>query len=269
MSKVFVVTGSTRGIGHGIAQNLLKRGAQVVVSGRSQEAVDKVVAELGGAPNVAGKACEVSSYADQQALWDFAVATFGKVDSWVNNAGIGLPRKPLAESDPADFEKIVRINLLGAMNGTHVALKGMKEQGFGDIWNMEGFGSGGQKADGLAPYGSTKRALTYFTNSVAKELDGGPVSIHHLSPGIVVTDLLVGDYADDPEGFEKAKRIFNILGDKVETVTPMLADGLLKGTKNGGRVAWLSGPKAAGRFATAAFKKRDLFEGVEVPTSSQ
>ena len=80
------------------------------------------------------------------------------------------------------------------------------------------------KADGLAPYGSTKRALTYFTNSVAKELDGGPISIHHLSPGIVVTDLLVGDYAGDPEGFEKAKRIFNILGDTVETVTPYLAD---------------------------------------------
>jgi NAD(P)-dependent dehydrogenase (short-subunit alcohol dehydrogenase family) len=202
-------------------------------------------------------------------LWDFAVETFGKVDSWVNNAGISLVRKPLAESDPADFEKIVRINLLGAMNGTHVALTGMQAQGSGDIWNMEGFGSGGQKAEGLSPYGSTKRALTYFTNAIAKELKDGPVQIHHLSPGIVVTDLLIGDYAEDPEGFEKAKRIFNILGDKVETVTPYLADGILNGTKNGGRVAWLSGPKAAGRFATAAFKQRDLFEDVDVPTASK
>ena len=58
---------------------------------------------------------------------------------------------------------------------------------------------------------------------------------------------------------EKAKKIFNILGDRVETVTPYLADGVLTATKSGTRVAWLTKAKAFGRFATAGFKKRDIF----------
>ena len=81
--------------------------------------------------------------------------------------------------------------------------------------------------------------------------------MHHLSPGMVVTDLLTHDYT--PEEFEKAKKIFNILADKVETVTPWLASGCSPAGRNGSRVAWLTKGKAARRFATAAFSKRDLF----------
>ena len=66
----------------------------------------------------------------------------------------------------------------------------------------------------------------------------------------MVTDLLVGDYAEDPEGFEKAKKVFNILGDTVETVTPYLAEKVLAAQKNGARVAWLTNGKATRRFMT-------------------
>jgi hypothetical protein len=82
-----------------------------------------------------------------------------------------------------------------------------------------------------------------------------------LSPGIVATDLLVGDYDGQPEALAKAQRIFNILGDRVETVTPWLVDGVLKTSKSGARVAWLTRPKAAGRFfgAFVLQRKRDIF----------
>jgi len=76
---------------------------------------------------------------------------------------------------------------------------------------------------------------------------------------LVITDLLMDDYDQDSPEWEKAKKIFNILGDKVETVTPYLVDGILKSNKDGASVAWLTGPKAFARFMTAGFKKRDLF----------
>ena len=84
-----------------------------------------------------------------------------------------------------------------------------------------------------------------------------------LSPGIVVTDLLVGDYDLSSPEWQKSKKIFNILGDTVDTVTPWLADGVLKTNKNGASVAWLTGGKAFRRFMTAGFNKRDLFADIE------
>ena len=100
--------------------------------------------------------------------------------------------------------------------------------------------------------------------ALQKELGDSGVQVCTLSPGIVVTDLLVGDYDTSSPEWEKSKKIFNILGDKVETVTPWLVDGVLKADKDGARVEWLTGPKIGWRFMTAGFRKRDLFADSEV-----
>ena len=264
--KTVVITGSTRGIGKGLAEQFLARGCKVVVSGRSQEASERVAAELAaphGADRAIGVACEITDNAQLQNLWDRAAEAFGQVDIWVNNAGVSLPRLDLAETEPSAIEGIVAINLTGMILANRVAVRGMLAQGSGQIWNMEGFGSGDQMQPGMAPYGSTKRAVRYLTESLHKELKDSPVQVCTLSPGIVITDLLIGDYDTSSPDWEKSKRIFNILGDKVETVTPYLVDGILKTNKSGAKVAWLTGGKAFGRFMTAAFNKRDLFADIE------
>jgi NAD(P)-dependent dehydrogenase (short-subunit alcohol dehydrogenase family) len=259
-----VVTGGTRGIGQGLARELLKRGCNVTITGTSEASVTRGMTALGGGPNLAGAVVDIAQRDQVQAAWDHAVATFGRVDIWINNAGMSLPRKPLQDLPVESIQKIVNTNLMGIFNGDAVAMKGMLAQGFGYIWNMEGFGSDGMTQTGLSPYGSTKRAVTYITKTLIKELKGTPVGMGYLSPGIVVTDLLVEDYADDPERWVKVQKTFNILGDTVETVTPMLAEGVLSTDKHGARVAWLTRGKAAGRFATAGFKKkRDLFAGID------
>ncbi|GAB2839305.1 SDR family oxidoreductase [Actinocorallia aurea] len=247
---VVVVTGGTRGIGRGIAKELIARGATVVICGRS--GVDEAAAELGAT----GVVCDMTDRAQVEALWEKAAA-LGPVAHWVNNAGVTTSRKHLADLPVAELETVVSANLLGVMNGSAVAVKHMLAQGSGTVWNMEGFGSDGRTMPNLTAYGATKRAVTYVTDSLAKELKDTPVKAAHLSPGMVLTDLLTNDYT--PEELEKTKKIFNILADKVETVTPFLAEGILKGVKNGGRVAWLTGGKIAFRFATAGFRKRDLF----------
>jgi NAD(P)-dependent dehydrogenase (short-subunit alcohol dehydrogenase family) len=260
--KTIVITGSTRGIGHGLAEEFLKQGCQVVISGRRRESVDKAVAELAArhaAERLLGRACDVSALAEVQALWETARERFGRVDVWINNAGITNPHVPLAELDEAAVREVVNTNLIGAIHGCQVALRGMREQGGGQIYNMEGFGSDGRIGEGLALYGSTKAALRYLTRSLVRETRDTPVQVCFLSPGMVMTDLWEDLYRGQPDKWAKTKRIVNILGDRVETVTPWLAARVLANDKAGAHIQWLTNGKAFGRFLSAPFKKRDLF----------
>ncbi len=123
---------------------------------------------------------------------------------------------------------------------------------------MEGLGSDGRITPGLSIYGTSKRAMTYFTDAIVKENKDSQVKIGFLSPGMVVTDLLIGDMDRDKEKWQRQKRIFNILADRVETVTPFLVKQILWNTKHGAKIAWLTTPKIAFRFLTAPFIKRDI-----------
>lgn len=261
--KTIVITGSTRGIGRGLAEAFLARGCKVVLSGRSEAAVASAVTALSAAhpDRVAGAAGDLSQPGAAGALWDVAQTRFGHVDVWINNAGMSIRRVPLHEARAEDLQAIVATNLTGLMLANRVVVGRLLAQGSGQIWNMEGFGSNGMTQPGMTAYGATKRAVTYLTEALKKELKDTPVQVCHLSPGIVVTDLLTGDYDPASKQWAKTKRVLNILGDKVETVTPWLAERVLATNKSGARVAWLTTPKAFARFMTAAFNKRDLFAG--------
>ena len=263
--KNVVITGGTRGIGRGLAAEFLKRACNVAITGRNQDAVDTALTTLGQTPSRArrlGFVAELSDFNSLQAVWDGAKQGFGSVDVWINNAGMSLPNKPLHEQDAEDLKSIVETNLTGMLYANKIAIAGMRELGAGQVWNMEGFGSDGRTQIGIASYGATKRAVNYLNKALKKEVEGSGVQVCALSPGIVVTDLLIGDYDRSSKEWERAKKIFNILGDKVETVTPFLADGILNSNRNGARVAWLTTGKALKRFMTAGFNKRDLFTGV-------
>ncbi|GGO78442.1 SDR family oxidoreductase [Nonomuraea cavernae] len=244
---VIVVTGGTRGIGHGLVGRFLETGHEVAFCGSRTESVEK--AALDGA---LGVVADVGDREQVRGLWDAAVERFGRVDIWINNAGISHARRPLWELPEAEAAEVVRVNLTGVINGCAVALAGMAAQGHGHVWNMEGLGSDGRAVPGLAVYGSTKRALHYLTRALAKEVPDG-VSVGLLSPGMVVTDLLLHD-----EISPESRRIFDILADRVETVTPWLADQAVRRVGNGAHVRWLTGGKILTRFATAPFTKRKV-----------
>ncbi|MEZ5515548.1 MAG: SDR family oxidoreductase [Steroidobacteraceae bacterium] len=273
MPKNFVITGSTRGIGHGIADSLLARGHGVVISGRSQSSVDAAVesltaAAVAGGGKAHGIACDITQRAQLQALWDGAIEALGRVDVWVNNAGISNRRQRVGELLEADVRQVAETDLLGMMHATQIAMRGMVTQGSGTIYNMEGFGSSGMTTPGMSLYGSSKFALTYFNKCMIAEARGTPLKICYLSPGIVVTDLLRQDMAGTSgEDWERTKRVYNILADRVETVTPFLADGIATDQPNGARVAWLTSAKAAGRFMGALFHKRQLLTDADRPSA--
>lgn len=257
--KVVVVTGSTRGIGRGLAREFLKRGHNVVVSGRTRAAVDQTTAEIerdaAQGARAVGIPCDVSNYDDVQSLWDRAVGAFGRVDIWINNAGQSNARFSIGKLLQDDVESVPRVNLSGTVNGSRVALAGMTKQGAGAIYNFEGFGSNGMRQRGISLYGSTKFAITYFNKCLERETKGGPVIIGLLSPGIVITDLSTRDREKvPPQQWAFTVKIYNILADRVETVTPWLVEKVLANTRHGARFAWLTRGKSLWRFLSSRFR---------------
>ena len=114
--KVAVITGSTRGIGLGIAEAYALEGAELVVSSRSKDAVDKTVKHLREAGSkVAGLACDVSQQDQVLALANFAMQNFGKVDIWFNNAGLETAYGPTMSYSTEDFTRVVQTNIMGAI----------------------------------------------------------------------------------------------------------------------------------------------------------
>jgi NAD(P)-dependent dehydrogenase (short-subunit alcohol dehydrogenase family) len=260
--KHVVITGSTRGIGLGLAKSFIDLDCSVTISGRSQSDVDRVVMELNSqhhAEPVIGFACDVRESDQVQALWDRSISRFTKVDIWINNAGWSGPQLTAWVISPDQAKEIIETNLLGEIYGSMVAIHGMINQGYGAIYNMEGLGSDGRMLEGLTYYGTSNAGRNYFNQSLIKEAKDTPVIIGTLNPGMVVTDLLTKQYEDRPEEWERDKRIFNILADRVETVTPWMAAQILKNDKSGVRISWSSRWKILGRFLTSPFTKRDVF----------
>lgn len=259
-----VITGSTRGIGRALAEELLARGCAVVVCGRGENGVAETVAALASQHDrsrVSGRACDVTSLSQVEALWDGAVAQFGGVDIWINNAGLSHPMEMLWELDPARVERVWRANVLGTYHGVRVAMGGMLAQGYGWIYNMEGFGSDGRLRPGMSIYGASKAAVTYLTRALAAEAKDTPVRVAALSPGMVMTDLVVKELAKHPESLQQSRRILNIVADRLENVTPWLAEQVLSNERHGATLRRLTGLRLAWRFLTAPVSRRDVFRG--------
>jgi len=260
--KRIVITGSTRGIGLGLAEAFLDAACRVTISGRSAEAVDAIrcsLESLGGREMIRGKACGVTVYEQVQGLWNYALREFGGVDVWINNAGISHSQEPAWIQPPERMRAIIDTNILGTMHGARVAVAGMLSQGFGAFYNLEGLGSAGRHVPGTSLYGTTKAAVRYFTDALILETRGTPLVIGAIRPGMVMTELVLDQLDRDSKDWPRVERIFNILADNVGTVAPWIASRVLANTKTGTRISWLTRRRALARFALAPFRRRDMF----------
>lgn len=261
-----VITGSTKGIGLGMAREFVSLGHHVVVSSRTPDAVTTAVNELNGiTPGLAtGVAADVSKIDDVRALWSHAVEQLGSVDLWINNAGVTNRKNPIHEVPDDQLVTVAQTNVTGLLNCCKVAIGGMLQQGSGKLFNMEGFGSDGITKPGMSVYGASKRALHYLTKSLVGEYKDTPLIIGYMSPGIVVTDLLMKDLNDaQSEEFKKRTGLLNIVADRVETVAPFLVKGALEMNKTGGAVRWMSVWQLLGRFIKSPFVKREVISTAE------
>lgn len=253
--KHVVITGGTRGIGYGMAKEFLHAGCKVTINGRSQDSVEKALSSLKEyvPDRLSGFTATTGEKKEMELLWNYAEKQFGKIDIWINNAGIDQTRKFFWEMEQEEYEKVIQTNLIGTMNGSNAAFKHMLKQGEGQIFNMEGFGSNGMMREKMTLYGTTKSAVSYFTRSLAIEAKKTNVKVGTVSPGMVATDFLRKSLNVHNQ------KIYNILGDKVEPVTKCLVAKILQNQVNGANIQWLTKPKVIWRFISSPFIKRDIF----------
>ena len=240
--KIIVITGSTRGIGHGLALEFLKKGHQVIINGRNKKTVDRCVEELlNQGYSVLGIPGNVSKDSTFQSIVDEAKARFGRIDIWINNAGIPQAHKLFYELESKEIEQLISVNVTSLMVGTQVASRFFKEQGHGLVLNMEGFGSDGRIMKKLSLYGTSKRAVQYFSKSVSRELKTENVRVGILSPGMVKTDFLKESMSEgDTAEQKRTRKVLDILAEDLDVVTGFLAKRILRSTKQYDRIEYLT-----------------------------
>lgn len=196
--KVAIVTGGASGIGRGIAQRFAAEGAHLVVADVRDELGESLVDELNSTgANAVYRHTDVGEQAQVGELVDAAVSTFGGLHVMVNNAGISSPlRKGLFHEDFEEFDRVMRVNLLGLMAGTRDAARHMADNGGGSIVNLGSIG-GIQAGGGVSTYRASKAAIIHFTKCAAIELAHYEVRVNCIAPGNIPTPILASSATDE------------------------------------------------------------------------
>ena len=182
--RVALITGGTRGIGLGIAQELVDRGARVVITARKPDELAAAVQALG--PDVAlgvrGSADDEAHQADAVAQ---AVARFGTLDCLVNNAAVNPQYGPLVDADLGAVRKVFEVNCTAVLGWTQQAWRAGMSTGGGSILNVASIG-GIRAGSPIGAYNMSKAALIHLTRQLAVEL-GPVVRVNAIAPAVVKT----------------------------------------------------------------------------------
>ena len=187
--QVVVVLGASSGIGRGAALRFAERGAAVVVSARGSAALESLVADItahGGTAEAV--VCDVSKAEQVQAVADAAVATYGRIDSWVNLAGVAL-FAPFEHTTAEEFKRVVEVNLLGQVHGAMAALPHLRRDG-GSLICVSSMGA--KRGIPLqTAYCASKHGIDGFVESLRTELqhDRTPVNLTQIMPATINTPL--------------------------------------------------------------------------------
>jgi NAD(P)-dependent dehydrogenase (short-subunit alcohol dehydrogenase family) len=183
--RVAIVTGASRGIGLGIAKELVERGAKVCITARKPEPLAEAVNELGGP----GVAIAVPGKADDTAHQDEAIAktieAFGRFDMLVNNTGINPVYGPTLDIDPEAAAKIIAVNVLAPLAWTRRARDAWMAEHGGSVVNVASV-AGLHASPGIGLYGVSKAALIRLTVELGAELGPG-IRVNAVAPALVKT----------------------------------------------------------------------------------
>jgi 3-oxoacyl-[acyl-carrier protein] reductase len=220
--KVALVTGGSRGIGAAIAKRLAADGARVAITyardGKSASAVVKAIEDNGGKA-LAIQADSVAADAIKGAV-DEIVATFGRLDVLVNNAGTAIP-KTFEESTLEEFDQMINLNFRGTLIATQAALKHM--QSGGRIIMIGSCVGERMMTPGLVAYSATKGALKMFTQGLSREVGSRGITVNNIQPGPIDTDLnpAAGDWAVPQTALTALKRYGTV--DEVAALVAFIA----------------------------------------------
>jgi short-subunit dehydrogenase len=218
--KVAVITGASMGIGEAIAKLFLQEGAKVVLCSRDLARTKAAEQRIGGGANTLSVACDVSKRDQVDALVKSAVAKFGRIDIFVNNAGFGL-NDAVAEMDMAEFRRMFDTNLFGAVECIQTVVPVMRQQGGGDIVNISSV-SGYISTPYMSGYAATKHAMNAIGKAARMELLRHNINVLTVCPGYIATDFV--------KNMVKGKHSERVGSSVKYAVTPdVVADATLQG----------------------------------------
>ncbi|MGO8871727.1 MAG: SDR family oxidoreductase [Acidimicrobiales bacterium] len=201
--RVAVVTGASRGLGAGLARGFGDAGLHLGLCARSRPE----------APTGADAVVQSVDVTDPDAVDAFGaqvVDRFGRIDLWVNNAGVLAPIGPLADADPAALRHQLETNVLGVLHGTATFARHVRRRAGGGVLVNISSGAATKPYEGWAGYCASKAAVEMATEVVAREEAGSGLRAYALSPGVVDTDMQALIRATPPEDFPSVRRFHRI-----------------------------------------------------------
>ncbi len=188
--KVAVVTGGAGGIGRATVERFTEEGARVVIADVDADAGAELASELGDV--AAFKQTDVADADQVQALVDYTVERFGGLHVMFNNAGVAGAMVRFLHDDLHDFDRVMRVNVLGVMLGSQRAARHMKEHGGGSIINCASI-AGINAGTGLAGYRAAKAAVIHLSRSIAVDLAQYRIRVNAIAPGNIQTGMTTYD----------------------------------------------------------------------------
>ena len=203
--KIAIITGGTKGIGRGIAEALVRSGADLCISARKQDEIERAVAELKASAEtrVTGTVCDVRDYDQVKALFEHTTSQLGGVDILINNAGIGI-FESVEEMSPEDFRAVLETNVFGVFYCCHEAIPRMKMGGGGYIINISSL-AGVNAHPQMAAYNASKFGLNGFSEALMQEVRHDNIKVSYIMPGSVNTEF-GGDSPSDEKTWQLTPR---------------------------------------------------------------
>ena len=187
--KVAVITGSSKGIGRAIAERMAEHGAKVVVSSRKQDGCDVVTSAITAAGGTAiTKTCNIGRKEELQALVDFAVATYGKIDILVCNAAVNPFYGPSADIPDDAWDRVMNSNIRSNHWLANMVLPGMAKNGGGSVIIISSVG-GLRGSTHLGAYAISKAADMQLARNLACEWGPKNIRVNAIAPGLIKTDF--------------------------------------------------------------------------------